>query len=116
MAHGGQQPRQGKQECDGFRWRSPSLPLLCRHCLHARCATCAASLRCCYKPCAAHDKKHVPPCCLWLWSALLHCLPLPQELKAKEQIAQLKQEISSLTKLLEQVGWEAAWGAGLTIQ
>lgn len=34
------------------------------------------------------------------------CLPplLPQELKAKEQIAQLKQEISSLTKLLEQVG------------
>ena len=37
-------------------------------------------------------------------SACCNSLLLPQELKAKEQIAQLRQEISSLTKLLEQVG------------
>ena len=36
----------------------------------------------------------LPPC----------ALSARQELKAKEQIAQLKGEISSLTKLLEQVG------------
>lgn len=66
-----------------------------------------------YTPPVACAKKQSSACSLWLWSALLlHCLPLPQELKAKEQIAQLKQEISSLTKLLEQV-WRELGGGGV---
>lgn len=114
MAHGGQQPRQGA--C----WGGATASVILRRvpsvaCWFAAAAAVGAGLRrlgqcplLSFAPCRR-------PCHLSWW---LPAASPKQELKAKEQIAQLKLEISSLTKLLEQVpaclgecgGWVAKRG------